>query len=45
MWVVEGEFLRAVEIATGLSDNRFTELVSGDLKEGQKLVTGIDAGT
>lgn len=41
VWVIEGEFLRAVEIMTGLSDNRFTELVSDDLKKGQKLVTGI----
>jgi len=41
VWIVEGEFLKAVEITTGLSDNRFTELVSGDLKKSQKLVTGI----
>jgi HlyD family secretion protein len=39
VWVTEGELLRAIEIEVGLSDNRFTELVSGDLKEGQELVT------
>ena len=41
VWIVEGEFLKAVEITTGLGDNKHTELVSGEIKEGQKLVTGI----
>ncbi|TWU38404.1 efflux RND transporter periplasmic adaptor subunit [Novipirellula artificiosorum] len=40
VWVVEGEFLRAVEVTTGLTEYRYTELVSGDLKEGDQLVTG-----
>jgi len=41
VWVVEGEFLKAIEVQVGLSDSRFTELVSGDLKEEQELVTGL----
>jgi HlyD family secretion protein len=41
VWVVDGLFLRAVEVITGLSDSRFTEIVSGELTEGQKLVTGV----
>ena len=41
VWVVDGEYLRAVEVVTGLSDNKHTILVSGELKEGDKLVTGI----
>ncbi len=41
VWVVDGEQLKAVEVVTGLSDNKFTELVSGELEEGQELVTGI----
>jgi HlyD family secretion protein len=41
VWVVDGEFLRAVEVVTGLSDSKNTELVSGELKDGDKLVTGI----
>ena len=41
VWVVDGEFLRAVEVVIGLSDSKHTELVSGDLKEGDQLVTGI----
>lgn len=47
VWVVEGELLKAIEIVTGISDSRFTELVSGDVKKGMKLVTGTmkKAGT
>ncbi len=41
VWVLEGELLKAVEIVTGLSDAKYTELLSGDIEEGQKLVTGI----
>jgi HlyD family secretion protein len=41
VWVSEGEFLRAIEIITGLSDSKNTEVVSGGLREGQKLITGI----
>jgi HlyD family secretion protein len=41
VWVVDGPLLRAVEVFTGLSDSKHTELVSGDLREGDKLVTGI----
>ncbi len=41
VWVVEGEFLKAIEVVVGLRDSKFAELVSGDLEVGQKLVTGI----
>jgi HlyD family secretion protein len=41
VWMVEGEFLKAVEVVTGISDSQYTEMISGDLKKGQKLVTGI----
>lgn len=42
VWVVEGDFLKAIEVETGLSDSKYSELVSGELPEGQKLVTGIE---
>lgn len=42
VWVVEGELLRAIEVETGLSDSKYTELVAGELHEGQQLVTGIE---
>jgi HlyD family secretion protein len=41
VWVAEGELLRAVEVVTGLSDNQYTELVDGELRPGDELVTGI----
>lgn len=40
VWVVDGDYLRAVRVTTGIDDYRYTELVSGDLKPGMKLVTG-----
>jgi HlyD family secretion protein len=41
VWVTEGEQLRAIPVVTGISDGKFTEVVSGELKEGTKLVTGV----
>ncbi len=43
VWTEQGELLRAVEIVTGLNDSKNTEVVSGELREGTKLVTGIQA--
>ena len=40
VWIAENGTLRAVPVVTGISDSRFTEMVSGDLKPGDKLVTG-----
>ncbi len=39
VWVVEGEKLRAIPIEIGINDSQFTELVSGELKVGDELVT------
>ena len=41
MWVVENFQLRAVEVVIGLSDSKYSQLVSGDLKVGDKLVIGV----
>jgi len=41
VWIVDGEFLRAVEVIVGLNDSRYTEVVSGQVEEGQEVVTGI----
>ncbi len=41
VWVKEGDKLRAIEIVTGITDNKFTEMVSGELTKGQKLVIGV----
>ncbi len=43
VWVAEGNLLRAVEVTTGLSDSRFTEMVTGNLQKGDMLVTGVQA--
>src|SRR5207253_3416647 len=41
VWIVDGDFLRAEEVVTGLADGSYTELVGGELREGDQLVTGI----
>jgi HlyD family secretion protein len=42
VWVRdEDNLLRAVEVVIGISDNQYTELVSGELNAGDKLVTGV----
>jgi HlyD family secretion protein len=41
VWVEEGQFLRAIPVVTGLTDLKYSELVSGDLSVGDKLVVGI----
>jgi HlyD family secretion protein len=40
VWVEEGGYLRAIPVVTGVSDHTYTKLVSGELTEGQELVTG-----
>jgi HlyD family secretion protein len=45
VWVVEGSKLKAIPIVMGISDSRFTEVVSGDVTEGQRLVTGLKPAT
>jgi HlyD family secretion protein len=41
VWVVDGDLLRAIPVVVGLSNNQYTEVVSGAVKEGDKLVTGL----
>jgi HlyD family secretion protein len=41
VWIVEGDLLKAVEIATGLNDSKNSEVTSGPLKEGQSVATGV----
>ncbi|TWT61583.1 efflux RND transporter periplasmic adaptor subunit [Rubinisphaera italica] len=41
VWVREGDLLRAIEVVMGISDYKFTEMVSGDLKADQELVIGV----
>ncbi len=32
---------RGVEVRTGITDGRFTQVVSGELKEGQTVIIGL----
>ena len=45
VWVADDDLLSAVEIVIGLSDKSVTEVVSGDLTEGQELITGLQTAT
>jgi HlyD family secretion protein len=42
VWIQDGLYIKAVEVVTGLADGQHTELVSGDLKEGDKLIIGVE---
>jgi HlyD family secretion protein len=42
VWRREGEFLRAVLVTLGLIDNQHAELLKGDLKEGDEVVTAVE---
>jgi HlyD family secretion protein len=41
VWIEDGQFLRAIPVVTGLTDLKYSELISGELSEGDKLVIGI----
>lgn len=41
VWVQDGIQLKAIEVQVGLSDSQHTELVSGPLKKGDKLIIGV----
>lgn len=38
VWIIEGGKPKRVKVSTGISDGSFTELVQGDIKEGQELI-------
>jgi HlyD family secretion protein len=40
VWVDDGKYLRAREVQIGISDNRYTELIEGELQVGDALVIG-----
>ena len=44
VWVVDGDKLKAVPVTLGISDGSATEVVRGDLKEGQEVVVGLAGG-
>jgi HlyD family secretion protein len=40
VYVIDGKQLKAISIQLGISDNRSTEVVGGDLKAGDKVIVG-----
>jgi HlyD family secretion protein len=41
VWMLEnGKKLKSVNVRTGINDNRFVEIVAGDLKEGDEVIIG-----
>jgi HlyD family secretion protein len=42
VWVQEGDLLRAIPVVIGLSDARYSELISGDVTENQSLISRLD---
>ena len=45
MYIVEKDELKPVSVQTGITDNRNTEVLGGDLKEGDKVVVGENVAT
>jgi len=44
VWIVDGDKLKAVPVTLGISDGSATEVVRGDLKEGQEVAVGLAGG-
>ena len=44
VWVQEGNQVVAVPVTIGLQDGQWAELLTGDVKPGQVLVTGLEGG-
>jgi len=40
IWVQDGEFLRAVAVVSGINDSKCSEVVSGEIADGQMVITG-----
>jgi HlyD family secretion protein len=42
LWIPEGELVRPMEVALGLSDGTFTEVQGQELREGLEVVVGLE---
>jgi HlyD family secretion protein len=45
VWILENDKPKRVMVTTGISDGSFTEITSGDVAEGQAVITGSAANT
>lgn len=41
VWILEGETPKRVQVKTGISDGQFSELISGDVKEGDLAIVEV----
>lgn len=41
VWVKDGKTIKPITVAIGISDGYFTEIVGGQVTEGQEVITGI----
>jgi len=41
VWIISDGELKAITITPGINDGSFTEILKGDIKEGQEVITGI----
>ena len=42
--VLTGDEIKPVNVQLGITDNRNTEIIGGDLKDGDRIVTGENGG-
>ena len=45
VWILENNKPKNVKIKTGISDSNYTEVISGELNEGQQIITDSSNGT
>jgi HlyD family secretion protein len=43
VWVTEGRWLKAIEVTIGISDDQYTEIVSKNLSEGDRVAVGLES--
>jgi len=43
LWVIEGSFLRFIEVSIGENNDQYTAILEGPLKEGDRVVMGISS--
>lgn len=40
VWIQDGEYVKSLNVSTGLTDGSNTEITGGDLKEGEEIIIG-----
>jgi hypothetical protein len=45
IWILENSKPKQIMVTTGISDGSFTEITSGDVREGQEVIVGLLSAT